>query len=64
MSDTLPNDAARCNGDYIRDGEDRGWRIGCLYCLRRIAPRPERVVMMNPPPIITFECEYLIEPTK
>ena len=59
---TLPNDIARCDGDWIEDGEESGWRIGCLYCLRRIATRPERVLMTAPPPMIVFECEYLIEP--
>ena len=59
MSDTLPNDVARCNGmSFNADG----WRDGCRNCLRRTSPRPERVVMISPPPIIAFECEYLIEP--
>ena len=58
---TLPNDIARCNGDWHEDGEHSGWREGCEHCLRRIAPRPERVVMISPPIIIVFECEYLIE---
>ena len=60
---TLPNDIARCNG--ISSIDDDGivyWREGCETCLRRTAPRPEVVSMMLPPPIIAFECEYLIEP--
>jgi hypothetical protein len=55
---TLPNDTARCDGD----GNDaEGWREGCETCLRRTAPRPERIIMITPPPIIAFECEFLIE---
>lgn len=54
----LPNDIARCDGS----GSDaEGWREGCENCLRRIAPRPDRVIMIQAPPIIAFECEYLIE---
>lgn len=56
---TLPNDTARCNGD---GSGDEGWREGCETCLRRLAPRPQRVIMISPPPIIAFECEFLIEP--
>ena len=52
----LPNDFARCNG-YGHD-EDLG--ADCLHCLRRIAPRPNPCVMMAPPDIIVFQCEYLI----
>jgi hypothetical protein len=55
---TLPNDTARCDGD---GNDTEGWREGCETCLRRIAPRGERVVMISPPPIIAFECEFLIE---
>jgi hypothetical protein len=54
---TLPNDIARCDGYFAE-----GWREGCETCLRRTAPRPELVTMISPPPIIAFECEYLIEP--
>lgn len=59
---TLPNDIARCDGDWIEDGADSGWTEGCETCLRRTAPRPERVQMIAPPKIIVFECENLIEP--
>jgi len=48
---TLPNDIARCNGAEWEE---------CETCLRRIAPRPERVTMIAPPPIVTFECENYI----
>jgi hypothetical protein len=54
---TLPNDIARCDGYYAE-----GWREGCETCLRRTAPRSEDCQMVAPPPIIAFECEFLIEP--
>jgi hypothetical protein len=58
----LPNDIARCDGvHFIEDGEI-DWREGCETCLRRTAPRPEQVQMIEPPAIIAFECEHLIEP--
>ena len=60
---TLPNDIARCDGDWHDDGEDSGWREGCEDCLRRTAPRQNTIsIMISPPPIIAFECENLIEP--
>lgn len=58
---TLPNDIARCNGFFADDGDHSDWREGCETCLRRTAPRPERVQMIEPPLIIAFECEFLIE---
>lgn len=62
MSETPPNDIARCNGMWIDDGDHSDWQENCETCLRRTAPRPERVLMISPPLIIAFECEYLIEP--
>lgn len=57
--DSLPADVARCDGN----GSDaEGWREGCETCLRRTAPRSGMVSMIAPPPIIAFECQYLIEP--
>ena len=53
----LPADTARCNGS----GRDGDWREGCERCLRRIAPRPARCVMMEPPPLVDGKCERLIE---
>lgn len=44
------------------DGEYGQWREGCENCLRRTAPRPKQTLMISPPPMIVFECEYLIEP--
>jgi hypothetical protein len=58
MSHTLPNDYARCDGVNL----DGAWREGCETCLRRTAPRPKIPLMMAPPAIIAFECEYLISP--
>ena len=56
----LPNDIARCAGS----GEEGEMREECETCLRRTAPRTGEVQWMLPPPIIAFECEYLIEPEK
>ena len=58
----LPNDVARCNGEWVEDGADSGWREGCETCLRRTAPRPEYYSLIDPPEILAFECESLIEP--
>ncbi len=57
---TLPNDIARCAGS----GEEGEMWKECETCLRRTAPRTGEVQWMLPPPIIAFECEYLIEPEK
>lgn len=61
----LLNDIARCDGVgyYDIDDDETYWREGCEACLRRAAPRPEGVQMIEPPAIIVFECEYLIEST-
>ena len=58
----LPNDVARCNGEWVEDGADSCWREGCETCLRRTATRPEYYSLIDPPAILAFECEYLIEP--
>jgi len=57
---TLPNDIARCAG---AGGESEMWE-GCENCLRRTAPRKGIGPWIAPPPIVAFECEYLIEPEK
>jgi hypothetical protein len=66
MSDNyLPADVARCDGvGFIDDDGAKYWREGCERCLRRTAPRPAQVTMVQPPPIIEFWCEYLIEETQ
>lgn len=61
-SASLANDVARCDGSSNVEDGVRYWREGCETCLRRTAPRPERVWMIAPPAIVAFECEYLIEP--
>jgi hypothetical protein len=59
MPDLTPiADVARCNGVLVEDDE---WREDCERCLRRTASRPENVAMMEPPLIIVFECEHLVE---
>lgn len=62
MTRTLPADVARCPG--VISDED-GWREGCADCLRRTTPKIDhpRVAYMEPPPVIVFFCEYLIEDT-
>jgi hypothetical protein len=55
----LLDDVARCRG--VGDEQD-GWREGCESCARRLAPaNGTRVANMEPPPIIAFWCEFLIE---
>jgi hypothetical protein len=58
----LLNDVARCDGLGFDEDGVWDWREGCETCLRRTAPRPEHYSMIAPPPIIAFECEYLIDP--
>lgn len=60
MADLLSADIARCRGV----GDDaEGWREGCEDCLRRTAPsdHPQQS-WIEPPVIITFECEFWIPP--
>ena len=58
----LPNDVARCNGVWVEDGIYSEWREGCETCLRRTSKKPEYYSLIDPPAILAFECEYLIEP--
>lgn len=58
---TLPLHYARCEGVFFLAGGRVDYREGCENCLRRIAPHPDCDIYMAPPPIIAFECEYLIE---
>jgi hypothetical protein len=55
---TLPNDIARCGGTGV-DGER--WE-DCETCLRRTSPGGDDTPWIEPPDVIPFECEYLIEP--
>jgi|GEM_PF-1819437 len=59
---SLLNDIARCDGYSSTEDGVLDWREGCETCLRRTAPRPEHYFKIEPPLIIAFECEYLIEP--
>lgn len=64
---SLSADTARCPGVGFDDPAAPGgfdWREGCETCQRRTSspPDPDRVVMMEPPLIIAFWCEHLIEP--
>ena len=61
-ANSLPADIARCDGV---GNDTEGWREGCENCLRRTShpANSERVVRMQPPAIIVFECEYLLEIT-
>lgn len=54
----LPADVHRCPGV----GEDGDWREGCETCLRRTSPPHDRQTWMEPPSVIEFWCEALIEP--
>lgn len=58
---TLPPHYARCEGVFFIEDGEIDYREGCKNCLRRIAPHPYCEIWMEPPPIIAFECEYLIE---
>jgi len=67
VTKTLPNDIARCDGEWIEDGEDSSWREGCENCARRIAglnKTSTRTVWMQPPEVIVFWCEFWIEQEK
>lgn len=55
----LPDDIARCAG--VGDPID-GWREGCEHCLRRTTPPGPTSPWIEPPAIVVFECEFLIEP--
>ncbi len=51
-----------CPGAGIQDDGQFDWAYGCADCLRRIRPDPADGVI-EPPPIIAFECELRIEPS-
>lgn len=55
---TLLKDEARCLGV---GSDEEGWREGCEHCLRRTSLASENAGRMEPPAIIAFWCEYLIE---
>ena len=51
-----------CPGDGYREDGRWDWREGCEDCTRRTRPDPADGVI-EPPPIIAFECELRIEPS-
>lgn len=59
----LPSDVARCDGVICIGALEQHWRKDCENCLRRTAKRWPDTNMIDPPPTIEFECEYLIEDT-
>lgn len=59
---TLAYDIARCPGKGHTENGVTDWREGCETCLRRTSPPGPRTPFIEPPPIIVFECEFLIEP--
>jgi hypothetical protein len=50
-----------CPGAGIQEDGQFDWAYGCADCLRRIRPDPVDGVV-EPPPIVAFECELRIEP--
>jgi hypothetical protein len=50
-----------CPGAGIQGDGQFDWAYGCADCLRRVRPDPADGVI-DPPPIIAFECELRIEP--
>jgi hypothetical protein len=60
---TLPANADRCAGMWVVDSLGGEWREGCEDCLRRTTPPPESgATWMEPPLIVAFWCEGLIQP--
>jgi len=51
-----------CPGAGIQEDGQFDWAYDCADCLRRVAPDPADGVI-EPPPIIAFECELRIEPS-
>ena len=50
-----------CPGAGIQEDGQFDWAYGCADCLRRVRPDPADGVL-EPPPIVVFECELRIEP--
>jgi hypothetical protein len=51
-----------CPGAGISENGQFDWAYGCADCLRRVRPEPADGVI-EPPPIVAFECELRIEPS-
>jgi hypothetical protein len=61
----LPADVARCEGvGYPNEDGTMEWREFCENCMRRTHPPVDydQVLMMEPPKIIEFWCQYHISP--
>ena len=54
---TILRDVARCPGV---GNDSYGWPE-CERCLRRVTGAEPDMVMMDPPAVVAFECEFLIE---
>ena len=50
-----------CPGAGIQEDRQFDWAYGCADCQRRVRPDPAGGVV-EPPPIVAFECELRIEP--
>ena len=50
-----------CPGDGYREDGQFDWAYGCADCQRRVRPDPADGVV-EPPPIVAFECHLRIEP--
>jgi hypothetical protein len=50
-----------CPGAGVKEDGQFDWAYGCADCQRRARPGPTDGVV-EPPPIIAFECELRIEP--
>lgn len=50
-----------CPGAGIIEDGQFDWAYGCADCQRRVRPDPADGVV-EPPPIVAFECELRIEP--
>jgi hypothetical protein len=55
-------DGVGCPGAGIQEDGQFDWAYNCADCLRRVRPDPADGVV-EPPPIIAFECELRIEPS-
>ena len=50
-----------CPGAGVQEDGQFDWAYGCADCQRRVGPDPVDGVV-EPPPIVAFECELRIEP--
>ena len=50
-----------CPGAGVQEDGEFDWAYGCADCQRRLRPDPADGVV-EPPPIVAYECELRIEP--